>query len=111
MATGKRLINARELLRYLADEQLSARADGRDIFAECLEGVFDMIADFPTSDAVEVVRCKDCKLWHEGTGWCIRHSHFIGSRGEACHPWESNDWKMLDADDFCSYGERKDDHG
>ena len=60
-----------------------------------------------TVDAVEVVRCKDCKHWHEETGWCNQHSHFIGSKGEACHPWESGDWKMLDADDFCSYGERR----
>ena len=57
---------------------------------------------------VEVVRCKDCKHWHEETGWCNHHSHFVGSDGEACHPWESNNWKMLDADDFCSCGERKD---
>ena len=55
----------------------------------------------------EVVRCKDCKHLHEDTGWCYHHSHFIGSEVEACHPWESNDWKMLSDDDFCSYGERK----
>ena len=52
------------------------------------------------------VRCKDCKHWHEETGWCDHHSHFIGSDGEACHPWESSDWKMMDAEDFCSYGEK-----
>ena len=57
---------------------------------------------------VQVVRCKDCKHWHEETGWCDHHSHFIDSNGGACHPWESIDWKMLDEDDFCSYGERKD---
>lgn len=55
-----------------------------------------------------IVRCKDCKHWHEETGWCYHHSHFIGPDGEACHPWESSSWKMLNEDDFCSYGERKD---
>ena len=60
----------------------------------------------PKVDAVEVVRCKDCKHWHEETGWCKHHSHFIDSEGGFCHPWESNDWKMLNADDFCSCGER-----
>lgn len=60
-------------------------------------------------NAVKVVRCKDCKHWHEETGWCYHHSHFIGANGEACHPWESNDWKMLDGNDFCSYGERRAD--
>ena len=66
------------------------------------------IANFPTTDAVPVVRCKDCKHWHDETGWCYHHSHFVDSKGGFCHPWESNDWKMLNEDDFCSYGERKD---
>ena len=67
----------------------------------------EAVADFLLDHGVKVpVMCKDCKHWHEETGWCYHHSHFIGSDGEACHPWESNNWKMLDADDFCSYGER-----
>ena len=58
----------------------------------------------------EIVRCKDCKHWHKYTGWCYHHSHFVTSDGEACHPWESADWKMLDENDFCSYGERRADY-
>lgn len=61
----------------------------------------------PAVDAVEVVRCKNCKHWHEETGWCYHHSHFITPDGEACHPWESSEWKMLDGNDFCSHGERR----
>lgn len=61
----------------------------------------------PSVDAVEVVRCKDCKHYDAEPRWCKRHSHFIDERGCACHPWESNDWLMFDEDDFCSYGERK----
>lgn len=53
------------------------------------------------------VRCKDCKHWHEETGWCDHHSWFIEEDGEPCHPWESNNWKMFDADYFCKDGERK----
>ena len=60
-------------------------------------------------DTVEVVRCKDCKHWHEETGWCTEHSHFVGFDGMACHPSQSSEWKMFDAEDFCSRGERKDD--
>ena len=51
------------------------------------------IAEIPTVDAVEVVRCKDCK-------------HKDGMPGQpniVC-------WQMHD-DDFCSYGERKDGYG
>ena len=63
----------------------------------------------PTVDAVEVVRCRDCKHWHEETGWCDQHSHFVKSDGEACHPWERSEWKRMDEDDSCSYGERRAD--
>ena len=69
------------------------------------EAVADYLLD---NDVVPVVRCKDCKHWHEETGWCDQHSWFIEEDGEPCHPWESNNWKMLNEDDFCSYGERKD---
>lgn len=72
-----------------------------------LSGVQMLIDNAPAVDAVEVVRCKNCKHWHEKTGWCYHHSHFITPDGEACHPWESREWKMLDGNDFCSYGEKR----
>lgn len=55
-----------------------------------------MLEDAPTIDAVPVVRCKDCKCWTEwanGTGSCNRFTL---------------DWIGTDADDFCSFAERKD---
>jgi hypothetical protein len=63
-----------------------------------------LIADAPTVDAVEVVRCKDCKHWQDS--WVApdgKHEHGY------CHMEEADDvvvgrWD----DDFCSYGERKD---
>lgn len=60
----------------------------------------------PTVDAVPVVRCRNCKHWNEETGWCDIHSHFQGSDGEFCHPWESNDWKVFPVYYFCADGER-----
>ena len=66
-----------------------------------------VVMNAPTVDAVEVVRCKECKHWHHDIGWCDKHSHFVDEKDGACHPWESLNWKMFDADDFCSYGERK----
>lgn len=51
-----------------------------------------------------LVLCNKCRHWHKETGWCNRHSHFVGADGEACHPWESTDWKILHENDFCSYG-------
>ena len=67
----------------------------------CLDRSFK---ETPTIDAVEVVRCKECKYWHDHitTTWC--------SRGAELRPQESG-WIKRNADDFCSYGERKEtDH-
>lgn len=71
------------------------------------DGVIDLVERFPAVDAAPVVRCKECKHWHHDIGWCDKHSHFVDEKDGACHPWESLNWKMFDADDFCSYGERK----
>lgn len=55
------------------------------------------IDEAPTVDAAEVVRCRDCK--HRGTDYCIFHI-----KGE---PADEELLGKLD-NDFCSYGERKD---
>lgn len=65
----------------------------RDIYAKY------MLDRMPTIDAVPVVRCKDCK--HYDMGVCLK----IYSDGNA-HP---EAWQSRKPDDFCSYGERKDD--
>ena len=58
----------------------------------------EAIADYLiANDVVPVVRCKDCK--HRGTDYCIFHI-----KGE---PADEELLKKLD-NDFCSYGERKD---
>lgn len=61
------------------------------------------IEAIPSADVVEVVRCKDCKHWHDHitTTWC--------SRGAELRPQESG-WIKRNADDFCSYGEKEKDH-
>ena len=56
------------------------------------------VTEAPTVDAVEVVRCKDCK-------------HFV--QNEPYDPCECMKWTVkwgvayVNPDDFCSYGERK----
>ena len=54
----------------------------------------------PTIDAVSVVRCKECKYYAEHNELyinepttCVKHSAI-------------NHYVVVDADDFCSYGER-----
>lgn len=64
------------------------------------EEVEQAIMDSPTVDAVEVVRCKDCKCWDSETGFCDKHSRFYHG---------GLDWDMFNDDDFCSQGERRTD--
>ena len=55
----------------------------------------------PADDVVEVVRCKDCKHWRHETDGMIDHYEcavFCGCYGKSY---------LTGADDFCSYGERK----
>ena len=61
------------------------------------------------NDVLKVVRCKNCKHWHEETQWCNEHSYFIDSDGEPCHPSESPNWKMFEPDYYCCSGECKDE--
>ncbi len=65
-----------------------------------LKDVVRMIGAAPAVDAVEVVRCKDCKLWL-GDGYLS-----IGR----CNKWSApvaSITPFTRADDFCSYGERR----
>lgn len=59
----------------------------------------DEIRHAPTVDAEVVVRCKDCE--HYDMGVCLK----IYSDGNV-HP---EAWQKRKPEDFCSYGERKED--
>ncbi len=94
-----RLIDANALIE-------EANAEGAYGYVDAFQ-----IANAPTIDAVEVVRCRDCKHFrHYGktslfingknikAGWCQRRIRY------------DEEYRMT-ADDFCSYGERKDGDG
>ena len=60
-----------------------------------------ILREAPTVDAVEVVRCRDCKnAWIHPCGYVY------------CHRDGRNAYEMtFSLDSFCSYGERKDGDG
>lgn len=60
--------------------------------------IFYRINDAPTIDAVEVVRCKDCKYAHMTYGGECKYCDMWKEDGEALY---------LDGDFFCAYGERR----
>ena len=53
------------------------------------------------TDAVEVIRCKDCK--------CAYINSFSAASGVAlCKKWSNEaEQAIVQQDDFCSYGERR----
>ena len=64
------------------------------------EEVEEAIVEAPAVDAVPVVRCKDCK-------------HFYDTHINPAHSCKRGGTQVWDVsftpDDFCSYGERRDD--
>ena len=85
MTTEKRLIDAKALWEYVKTTHISSATR---VTIMCLLDIA------PTVDAVEVVRCKDCKKGHpelapNGGVWCAVWNHVFRD------------------DEFCSKGERR----
>lgn len=70
---------------------------------DALKMVANWITEAPPVDAVEVVRCRDCKWYMPGD---------LFTDIMFCHRLKKKNGKPAKynycADDFCSYGERKD---
>lgn len=91
------------MARYInADEALRISKEGRFMWAYDLTDLEEFLTNVPSVDAVEVVRCKDCKEGEpmlNGCVVCTRRAY--KSRGLMF--WGT---QML-PDDYCSYGKRK----
>ena len=95
-----RLIDADKLQKLFNETSFALLADPeltKDIehVVRAFLMVAEMISDAPTIDAVEVVRCKDCKNYWKSAGMCC----FAGM--------PIND--SVKAYDYCSRGERRED--
>ena len=84
-------------------EEIPAHFDSGDI-KYGIEIAIQAIKDTPSADVKRVVRCKDCKYFldkqrknHQGICMC----------GEKDTSYAADFYPY--ADDFCSYGERKDE--
>lgn len=64
---------------------------------DCVDLAEELLNDIPS---IDIVRCKECKHWERlnyeapKEGWCDDEMPY-------------SDGRWVDADDFCSYGERK----
>ena len=84
----KRLIDADALWRKFESEPWYDNADRDEI-------ALPLVDEVPTVDAVEVVRCRECRYRFKNNG----HDK------SGCPIIDANIW--MDDDDFCSHGERK----
>lgn len=101
------LISRKALLKELRKELRECRKDGDEfggesiLWAEGIEFAIDAAKQIPSVDAVEVVRCKDCKHYDShGYKICKLHSVEASQFG-------SGENIYMERDDFCSYGERR----
>ena len=90
-ANEKRLIDARFLTSQMY--MICEVCQTENIF---IDAIIDEIDNAPDVDAVEVVRCKDCRNYDD-EGYCWFWKYETGMSPNEVY-----------ADDFCSYGERKD---
>lgn len=99
-----RLIDADKLLGIYKKwiPQLSSKKDEGD--RRGVETCIAVLEDMPTIDAVEVVRCKDCKYHH----WEQEPCH-----GKTVHYCELPHMRGVEVFEefFCYYGKQKDGDG
>ena len=96
IATAKELYEGEMTKRLGNSYNYHAIAAG---YKAAIDDMTQAIKDAPTIDAVPVVRCKDCRDY--------KPNPYSEGNEKLCMCWA--DWIPTEPDDFCSYGERKDD--
>ena len=105
MATEKRLIDANALLEKLLRMIDYCKTDNKVSGLTALFQVGDAIIDCPTVDAVPVVRCRDCKHFNDVSAIPV----IADSKKLVC--MKGVNWRAVEPNHFCSYGERRTDNG
>lgn len=97
-----RLIDADKFEVYTCVNKSSDYVDG-------VQSMLESIDSAPTIDAVEVVRCKDCKhqckIWHADKRMKEKGYWIYSCKGNS-DPFVSHTVNGYD-DEYCCYGERK----
>ena len=103
-SNGKRLIDADRAMEIVRNQGIAhPNAYHLTNYATLI------LREAPTVDAVEVLRCRECKYWGDESGKlqrsdgvlfarCKVHNYLIDGRHTGWCPTEN---------DFCSYGERR----
>ena len=98
MANEKRLIDVNKVINSMQKCLDESPDKKHSVGYFAFESIIECLKQEPTVDAVEVVRCRDCKhAWIHPCGYVY------------CHRDGRNAYEMtFNLDSFCSYGERKD---
>ena len=83
------------MAEYIEREAAIRVLNGQSSLTMTRSSLIDSISKLPAADVAPVVRCKDCKCWQDNND---------GYPHEECR-WGHGE--TPDANDFCSYGERK----
>lgn len=95
-----RLIDADWVLGHLKPYEPSDE-EWRVTGGTALRLIYNAVNNALTVDAVPVVRCKDCVHWNDDPD---TYGADDGPKGKCMKSFET-----MYADDFCNYGERKDE--
>ena len=91
-----RLIDGDKLQEFPIRANRCDKEHANEHFINGIETVLEYAEQLPTVDAEVVVRCKGCKYYDRGECYHPRHERHLQS---ICQ----------EDDDFCSYGERKEE--
>ena len=112
MANEKRIMDGFALLDKVLSYYTECERNGKLMHASCeiKQKIADMVYEAPTVDAVEVVRCKECrwgKPYNRNDGEIGYYCGFCGHSFKYGTAWERVYEPIKEAEDFCSYGERR----
>ena len=97
MANEKRLIDVNKVINSMQKCLDESPDKKHSVGYFAFESIIECLKQEPTVDAVEVVRCRDCK-----------HARIHPCGYVYCHRDGRNAYEMtFNLDSFCSYGERK----
>lgn len=90
------LISRKALMTFPIRKDHYDRVNGSEKFVSGIEAVLEYAANLPAVDAVEVVRCKDCKYRGDAYKCPMYFAH-----------WHCDDEDRTEDEGFCAYGERR----
>lgn len=102
-------------------EVLLKEVESRIMWSLSYNALYEAIQEAPAVNAVEIVRCKDCKWYEPCTEWGIDdttgrrdHSKIIKKPYGECMGQDFNftedGYLRVGDDHFCSYGERREEN-